>query len=264
MAELALDLPNVAHMAHLSRRSAVRALGEPAVMIPTTVFPLIFFGVLAGGVSAAGSIPGFPRVPYTDFVFTAPLVQVSLLAALSTSTLLANDIQRGFLDRLLLTPASSVSILVGHLMGAAAVVSVQVVIYLIVGLIIGVHIQTGVAGALVLVVLIALMTVGIGGIGTFVALRTGSPETVQGLFPVTFALLFLSSLTLPRDLIGADWFRVIATINPISYFIESIRSLIVTGWVVGTLARGFLVVAGALAVGLIMSVAALRGKVERT
>src|SRR5450830_899916 len=94
MAELALDLPNVARMAHLSRRSAVRALGEPAVMIPTTVFPLIFFGVLAGGVSAAGSIPGFPRVPYTDFVFTAPLVQVSLLAALSTSTLLANDIQR--------------------------------------------------------------------------------------------------------------------------------------------------------------------------
>ena len=60
---MALDLPNVAHMAHLSRRSAVRALNEPAVMLPTTVFPLIFFAVLAGGVSAARGIPGFPSVP---------------------------------------------------------------------------------------------------------------------------------------------------------------------------------------------------------
>lgn len=261
---MALDLPNLAHMAHLSRRSAVRALGEPAVMLPTTIFPLIFFGVLAGGVSAAGGIPGFPSVSYTDFVFAAPFVQISLLAAVSTATLLANDVERGFLDRLLLTPASSVAILVGHLMGAAAVVSVQVTIYLIIGLIVGVHMESGILGALVLAVLIVLLTVGIGGIGTFVALRTGSPETVQGIFPLTFALLFLSSLTLPRDLIDADWFRLIATINPLSYFIESVRSLIITGWDVEALACGFLVVAGALAVGLVASVTALRGKVART
>ena len=81
---------------------------------------------------------------------------------------------------------------------------------------------------------------------------------------MTFALLFLSSLTLPRDLIDADWFRILATINPISYFIECIRSLIVTGWAVEALARGFLVVAGTLAVGLTASVTALRGKVDRT
>ncbi len=261
---MALDLPNVGHMVYLSRRSAVRALSEPAVMLPTTVFPLIFFGVLAGGVSAAGGIPGFPSVAYADFVFAAPFVQISLLAAVSTATLLANDIERGFLDRLLLTPASSVAILVGHLMGAAAVVIVQVSLFLIVGLVIGVNMEAGILGAFVLAFLIVLLTVGIGGIGTFVALRTGSPETVQGIFPLTFALLFLSSLTLPRDLIDADWFRLIATINPISYFIESIRSLIITGWDVEALARGFLVAMGALAVGLAASVTALRGKVERT
>jgi ABC-2 type transport system permease protein len=261
---MALDLPNPAHIVHLSRRSAVRALTEPAVMIPTTLFPLLFFAVIAGGVSAAGNIPGFPPVPYRDFAFTAPFIQVSLLAAVSTSTLLAVDIDRGFLDRLLLTPASSIAILVGHLMGAAAVVGVQVVLYIAIGLIIGVHIQSGILGALLLVALVVLMTVGIGGIGTFVALRTGSPETVQGIFPLTFALLFLSSLTLPRNMIDQDWFRFIATINPLSYFIECIRSLIVTGWAVQQLARGILVVAGTLAVGLTASVTALRGKVDRT
>lgn len=261
---MALELPKVAHMAYLSRRSAVRALSEPAVMLPTTVFPLIFFAILAGGVSAAGGIPGFPDASYTDFVFAAPFVQISLLAAVATATLFASDIERGFLDRLLLTPASSVAILVGHLMGAAAVVIVQASLFLVVGLIVGVHMESGILGAFVLAVLVVLLTVGIGGIGTFVALRTGSPETVQGIFPLTFALLFLSSLTLPRDLIEADWFRLIATVNPISYFIESIRSLIIVGWDAEALARGFLVAIGALAVGVVASVTALRGKVERT
>jgi len=261
---MALEALNLAHVGHLSWRAAVRALNEPAVMIPTTVFPLIFFAVIAGGVSAAGSIPGFPAESYTDFAFTAPFIQVSLLAAVSTSTLLAVDIELGFLDRLLLTPASSAAILIGHLMGAAAVVGVQVVLYLIVGLVIGVNVEAGLPGAFLLVVLIVLMTVGIGGMGTFVALRTGSPETVQGIFPLTFALLFLSSLTLPRNLIDEDWFRILATINPLSYFIECIRSLIITGWVAESLLRGFLVVAGTLAVGLTVSVTALRGKVDRT
>lgn len=261
---MALDFPALSHAAHLSRRSAIRALTEPAVMLPTTVFPLIFFGVLAGGVSAAGHIPGFPPVSYTDFAFTAPFIQVSLLNAVSTSTLLAFDIEHGFLDRLLLTPVNSLAILVGHLAGAAVVVSAQVVLYLIVGSILGVTIETGVLGCLVIVGLIVLLTIGIGGIGTFVALRTGSPETVQGVFPVTFGLLFLSSLTLPRDLIGTDWFRIAATINPLSYFIECVRSLIVAGWSVEQLARGLLVVAGTLAVGLTASLAALRGKVSRT
>lgn len=261
---MAVELPNLAHMAHLSRRSAVRALGEPAVMLPTTVFPLIFFAVLAGGVSAAGGIPGFPNASYSDFVFAAPFVQISLLAAVASATLLANDIERGFLDRLLLTPASSVAILVGHLMGAAAVVSVQASIFLVVGLIVGVHVEAGILGALLLAFLVILLTIGIGGIGTFIALRTGSPETVQGIFPLTFALLFLSSLTLPRDLIDTGWFRFIATINPTSYFIEAIRSLIITGWDVEALARGFLVAIGALALGLVASATALRGKVERT
>lgn len=261
---MALEVPSAAHIVHLSGRSAVRALNEPAVMLPTTVFPLIFFAVLAGGVSAAANMPGFPSTSYTDFAFAAPFIQVSMLNAVATSTLLAVDMEHGFLDRLLLTPASSMAILVGHLMGAAMVVSVQAILYLVVGVAIGVTIETGVLGSLLIVALIVLMTIGIGGIGAFVALRTGSPETVQGVFPVTFALLFLSSLTLPRDLIDADWFRIAATINPLSYFIECIRSLIVTGWAAEELARGFIVVAGTLSVGLIASTTALRGKVSRT
>lgn len=261
---MALESAVVTHVVHLSRRSALRALREPTVMFPITVGPLIFFGVLAGGVTAAGGIPGFPAVSYTDFVFPMAFVLVALLAAVQTATLLARDIELGFLDRLLLTPTSSLAILVGHLMGAAAVVSLEVVVYLSIGLAVGVNIEAGVGGVFVLAVLVVSFAVGIGGISTFVALRTGSAEATQGTFPLMFALIFLSSLTLPRDLIEADWFRTIATINPISYFIESVRSLIITGWDEEALARGFLVVAGTLAAGLTAATIALRGRVERT
>ena len=50
---------------------------------------------------------------------------------------------------------------------------------------------------------------------------------MQGIFPLFFVFLFLSSMSLPRDLIEQDWFRTIATYNPVSYLIEGLRSLII-------------------------------------
>lgn len=250
--------------AALARRSAVRTLREPAIMGPNLFFPMIFFTVLAGGVSAAGGIPGFPTDSYTDFAFTAPFIQGSLLAAISTATALARDIETGFLDRLLLTPVRSGAILFGHLMGGAALAICQTTLFLTIGLAIGVNIEAGVAGVLVLYAIVILVTMGLAGIGSFVALRTGSAEAVMGVFPMFFGLMFLSSLTLPRDLIEADWFRIVATVNPISYVIEGIRSLIITGWDWEALGRSAAVLAGILGLGMWAATSGMRGRVART
>ena len=67
----------------------------------------------------------------------------------------------------------------------------------------------------------------------------GTGEAVQGLFPVLFVFLFLSSMNLPRNLIEQDWFQTIATYNPVSYLIEGIRSLFITGFDGEALALGF-------------------------
>jgi ABC-2 type transport system permease protein len=61
----------------------------------------------------------------------------------------------------------------------------------------------------------------------------------MGLFPVMFVFLFLSSMSMPRNLIQTDWFRVIATYNPVSYLVEGVRSLVVYGWDAEALALGF-------------------------
>src|SRR5205814_4641895 len=114
--------------------------------------------------------------------------------------------------------------------GGAEVGLVQAATCRLVGVAAGASFAAGVPGVLVIVALSMLMTVGFGSVGLFAALRTGSGEAVQSLFPVFFVFLFLSSMSLPRNLIQTDWFREVATYNPVSYLIEAIRSLLVKGW----------------------------------
>lgn len=79
-----------------------------------------------------------------------------------------------------------------------------------------------------------------------------------------FVLFFLSSINLPRELIEIDWFRTIATWNPVSYLVEAFRSLIISGWDGGALWRGFAVALAILAVAAAGARSALLRRMERT
>ncbi|HEX9482719.1 MAG TPA: hypothetical protein VF927_11515, partial [Solirubrobacteraceae bacterium] len=94
--------------------------------------------------------------------------------------------------------------------------------------------------------------------------QTGSGEAVQGLFPLFFVFIFLSSSNLPRNLLKTGWFHTVATWNPISYLIEGFRSLYISGWDATALLRGFAVGAGLTAVSLLAVTFALRGRLQRT
>jgi len=248
----------------LARRSISRTFRQPAIIVPTLVFPLLFLAVFGSGLNATASLPGFPARTYLDFAFAIPFMMGALSAGVVTATDLANDVETGFLNRLLVTPTRSGAILIGHLIGVVVAATIQVAVFIVVGLIVGVEVAAGFTGVLVLVIYVVLLAVGIGGVASMVALRTGSGEAVQGLFPVFFALSFLSSLIIPRQLIEADWFRTIANVNPTSYVIEGIRSLIITGWDAQAMLLGFAVLAGLLALGLGGATMALRVKVVRS
>ena len=116
----------------------------------------------------------------------------------------------------------------------------------------------------VIFALAILITLGFGAIGLFAALRTGSGEAVQGLFPVLFVTLFLSSMSLPRNLIHTVWFREVATYNPVSYLIEAIRSLLITGWNAQALELGFGLAAAIALAAMVAASVALRNRLERT
>ena len=245
----------------LARRSTIRTMRQPAVIISALLFPMMFFSINAYGLDAAARIPGFPADSYLDFAFAFPLIQASLFGAITAGADLARDIESGFFDRLSLTPMRPVSLLLGMLTGVVALGLLQGVVFLAIGTLMGVDVQSGFFGMLVIVFLMLLVALGFGGIGAILALRTGSVEAVESAFPLFFVAIFMSSINLPRNLIEADWFRAIATVNPISYLVEGIRSLVITGWDVHALTIGFLCAAGIVVVALAGAVASLRTRV---
>ena len=249
---------------HLARRSVIRTLRQPANWITPMVFPLALMAVNSGGLQAATSLPGFPTDSYVAFFLAFPFIQGALFSTVNAGVDLARDIQTGFLNRLALTPMQSTALLVGHLGGVIVMGFVQAIWYLAVGLAIGVRIQAGVLGTVVLLVLAVLIVTAFGSFGALAALRTGSTEAVHSLFPVFFVFLFISSMNLPRNLIETDWFQTAASLNPVSYQIEAIRSLVIEGWNGEALVLGFSIVIGLAIVGLTLSSLSLRTRLART
>ena len=214
----------------LARRSALKTLRQPFQLFPIVFFPLILFAINGSALSKATAIPHFPTHSYRAFLLAFPFVQGAMFVSISAGTSLGRDIETGFLNRLALTPLRTDAMLVGQLGGAFVLGIVQAIVYLLVAFAIGVGFASGAGGVIVLLLLSLTISFAFASLGGLLALRLGSGEAVQGIFPLLFVTLFLSSSSLPRNLIKVDWFREIATYNPVSYLIEGVRSLIITGW----------------------------------
>lgn len=248
----------------VARRSFIRVLRQPAVVFPSLIFPLFLLAVNAGGLDATSEIPGFPADSYLTFALAVPFIQGAIFVLLNSGTDLATDVETGFLNRMALTPISGAGLLAGGLGGVLVIAFLQTAFYLAIGVAVGASFEAGLVGIPVLFALSLAITLAFGCIGAYAALRLGSSEAMQGMFPIFFVFLFFSSMALPRDLIEQDWFRTIATINPVSYLIEGIRSLFTTGIDAEALGLAFGISAVLTAIFLAAASTALRTRLVRT
>jgi len=248
----------------IARRSIVRTLRQPGALAPTIIFPLMLFAVYSAGAETAEKLPGFPDVDYTEFAFAVPFMHVALFATGIAGTDMARDIESGFLQRLALTPIGGVSLLIGQVAGAAVMGLIAASAYVVTGLIVGVDVAAGIGGWVILIALSVCISFAFAGLGLAIAVHAGNAEAVQGAFPLLFATFFLSSFALPRPLIEVDWFRAVATANPVSYLLEGERSLIIVGWDAPALALGFGLSALIAGLALMISARLLRTRLVRT
>jgi len=248
----------------LARRSVVRTMRQPANVIGPVIFPLFLLAVNSGGLRAETHLPGFPSSSMVAFLLAVPFIQGALFATMNTGTDLARDIETGFLNRISLTPMRSVTLLLAQLGGTLTLGLFQAAVYIVVGLVAGVRFASGPLGVLVLLVFYTLVVLAFGALGLFAAIRTGSGEAVQGLFPLFFVFLFISSMAIPRNLMSVSWFRDVATANPVSYLIEGVRSLVVIGWDPEELALGLAISAAIAVAAVALAATSLQERLARS
>jgi len=213
----------------LGRRAVREVSRYPEATIPTLFIPLFFLAVNIGQVSET-----FPSTtPFLDGQgYVAFQLPVSLMFAVATATsglALVTEIDNGYFDKLLVAPIRRSSIIIGRLasdlvrgIGAAAVV-------LLAGIALGAHVESGPAGALLILLLSALFGVAYAGFAILVALRTRNVQATNTSFILFFPLLFLTPNFVPFDRL-TPLMETLARLNPVSYVIEGLRSLVIEGW----------------------------------
>ena len=133
---------------------------------------------------------------------------------MNTGTDLARDIQTGFLTASRSRRCAAVALLIGQLGGTVTLGLLQAVVYLAVGLIAASASRRGRPACSCCSRSPSSSCSRSARSGSFAALRTGSGEAVQGLFPLFFVFLFISSMAIPRNLMTVTWFRDVATVEP--------------------------------------------------
>jgi ABC-type multidrug transport system permease subunit len=246
----------------LGARSVKQTFRRPQLVAPILIFPTALLAIQTGGVGRAIDLEGFPQVNgFLDFMLAGAMIQSTLLAGNSGGIALAVDIEMGFTDRLFAAPISRYAIVLGRLMGTAVLGAVTAVWFLTIGLVFGASIEGGVGGALLIIVLVALSAAAFGGIGAAIALRAGKASVVQGLFPLVFVILFLSTAFFPANLI-LEPAGTVAEYNPLSFIVNGIRDLITSSLSAEGLAKALAAIAGIAAISLGLSALALRRKLR--
>jgi ABC-2 type transport system permease protein len=246
----------------LARRALVNALRRPQFLAPLVVFPSLFLAINVGGLGATRGLDGFPEVDgFLDYQLAAAIVQSLLLGGVSTGIAVALDIEGGFFDRLVASPTPRVAIVMGRVLAASAIAAVQVVYFLVLGLVFGASVQGGVLGVLCVLAIGIVAGTGFGAIGVLIALRSRSASTVQGIFPLVFVVLFMSSAFFPLDLLSAPA-DAIARYNPLSFIAAGIRQPIAFSNEAGPMLEGLLAALALAGASVGLSLLALRGRLR--
>ncbi|MBI2704408.1 MAG: ABC transporter permease [Actinobacteria bacterium] len=239
---------------------ALRAVPKDlSAVVPPVLIAVFFFVVNVATLKGLteGSISGFD---YTAFQMpTAILLGVT---GVSRAPAVVLDVQDGYLDRLLLTPVRRLSILVGHMVADVVVAACLTVPILLVGFILGVRFAAGPLGVLVFIVMAAAWSLAFAAFGYAIALKTGNPAAVQSSFLLFFPFLFLTSSYVPREQL-TPWLQRVAAWNPVTYILDGLRSLALTGRQGRELATAALAIGIVATLSMAMCFRALAGRVKQ-
>lgn len=222
-----LSLP--VHVFLLVVRSLTTIMRTPEALLPPLAISIFFLVIYQSTLGKASSfIPGIGG-SYLGFILPLSIVSGSLSGSGIAAQNLVRDIERGYFDKLLLTPVRRAALLLAPILAGAVILGIQSTIVVSVGLLLGLQPATGFLGLLVVIGLGVLLGLGFAGFTVSAALGSGSAAATQGASFLFFPLTFLAPTFVPLALLSG-WLAVAAKLNPITYVLEAMRSLLNTGW----------------------------------
>jgi ABC-2 type transport system permease protein len=239
-------------------RALRESMRQPGVELQNVFIPMFFFAVTVG---AIGNVAGraFGVTNFTGFQMPVAILQAVAGTAGMAGFATVQDIERGYFDKLMLTPAPRISLVFGRIWADSVRAMLLTVLIVATGLIAGSGMEAGFAGIVTLVLLAGLFGMAYSGFGMAIALRTGSAQAAQAGFLLFFPLLFLSPAFAPKE-VFADWLKFLATINPVTYILQGMRHLILEGWDWRSLGEALAAIVGIGAFTLTLTLGALRSR----
>jgi ABC-2 type transport system permease protein len=243
----------------LGKRAMREAIRQPDALFMTMFIPLFFLVVNTG--QAADIFPS----ESTEFLegqgYGAFQLPITLLLAASfgmAALFLVEEIEGGYFDKLRAMPIPRYSMVMGRLVAEGVKGLVISTVIVLLALPFGITIASGIPGFLLLVLLTSLWGVVYAGFMQLIALKTRSAAATNSGGLIFFPLLFLTPNFVPRDML-TEPMEVAASVNPVTYLMEALRSLILTDIDWGEVLPGFAVVAVAGALMLLLNVRMIRG-----
>jgi ABC-2 type transport system permease protein len=239
----------------LTRRTLIQFPRNPMVLGFSVAPVLMMFVVFGALFESVKHLPGFPTDNYFEYLAPAAVLMTTVPGIANAAVGLAGDFQSRYLHKLLTMPVSIGAIMAGRLLADGARLFIQGGVVLLLAIALGAQIETGIAGALLILLLGTLFGVVTFGVLTAnLALKTKDPQAVQAIFPMAFLLIFLTTAYQTEEQVPSRVLRAVISVNPTEYVLRAMRELTLTGFNWGSIGLAFAVIAGLGAIGLPLTI----------
>ena len=238
------------------------SLRTPIWMFVNLIQPLVWLLLFSRVFENLTDLPGFTNDSYLQFFAPGVIIMTVLFGSAWTGFNMIQDMDLGILDKMLASPASRVSIVLGRVLGSVATLVVQALMIFIIAWAMGVDVATGVPGVLLTVLIVVLLGLAVAGFSNGLAIFLRKPDPLIAIISfVTLPLMFLSSAMMPSELLP-DWIQTAKTFNPISHAVESVRSLVIVGYEWRVILPDLLILAGVATVMVAWATSMFRFRVS--
>ncbi|MGD9048357.1 MAG: ABC transporter permease [Anaerolineae bacterium] len=247
----------------LVKRNLITMARMPWALIPPfamSVFLVIIYESTLG--KASSFIPSLEG-DYLSFILPLSIVTSSVAGAGISAQNLVRDLEGGYFDKLLITPLDRAVLLLSPILAGAVMLGLQASAVLVVGLLLGLNSATGLAGLVAVVAFSVLLGTGFAGFTVSAALASGSAAVTESATFVFVPLTFIAPTFVPIALLDG-WLKTAASLNPITYVLQAMRTLLSTGWDIEVMWKGVLACLLLALLTYSLAVIALRVRTRRS